>query len=147
MRNVTIYTVTEVVTDSLGKIGEITDRNRVLLTALIRHLHDFAREVKLQHSEFLFACDYLARAGRLSDDKRQEFILLGDILWLEVLVDMLTHPVDGVESESTVLGRSTAKIRRFCRKAPRRCRRLSTIRKRCISKALFVMSTAMASPA
>ena len=104
MRNVTIDTVTEVVTDSLGKNGEITDRNRVLLTALIRHLHDFAREVKLQHSEFLFACDYLARAGRLSDDKRQEFILLGDILWLEVLVDMLTHPVDGVESESTVLG-------------------------------------------
>lgn len=55
MRNVTIDTVTEVVTDSLGKNGEITDRNRVLLTALIRHLHDFAREAKLQHSEFLFA--------------------------------------------------------------------------------------------
>ncbi|WP_339383188.1 dioxygenase, partial [Raoultella ornithinolytica] len=55
-------------------------------------------------AEFLAACDYLARAGQTSNDKRQEFILLGDILGVEVLVDMITHPVDGPESESTVLG-------------------------------------------
>lgn len=104
MRNVTIENVTDVVTGSLGDNGDITPRNREIMTALIRHLHDFCREVKLQHDEFLYACDFLARAGQISDDKRQEFILLGDILGVEVLVDMLTHPVEGTESESTVLG-------------------------------------------
>lgn len=104
MRNVTIDNVTDIVIKSLGDSGEITPRNREILTSLIRHLHDFCRDVKIQHDEFLFACDYLARAGKICDDKRQEFILLGDILGVEVLVDMLTHPAEGTESESTVLG-------------------------------------------
>ncbi len=104
MRNVTIENVTDVVINSLGENGTITDRNREILTSLVRHMHDFCRDVKLQHDEFLYACDYLARAGQTCDDKRQEFILLGDILGIEVLVDMLTHPVEGTESESTVLG-------------------------------------------
>ncbi len=104
MRNVTIENVTETVIGSLGENGPITARNRVVLSALIKHLHDFCRDVTLTHEEFLFACDYLGRAGAICDDKRQEFILLGDILGVEVLVDMLTHPVTGDASESTVLG-------------------------------------------
>lgn len=104
MSAVTIDNVTDVVTAALGKHGEITPRNREILTALIRHLHDFARDVKLQHDEFLFACDFLARAGQLCDDKRQEFILLSDIIGLEVLVDMLSHDGEEGASESTVLG-------------------------------------------
>lgn len=104
MRNVTIDTVTDAVINSLGKNGDITDRNREILSAMIRHMHDFCREVKLQHSEFLFACDFLARAGQTCDDKRQEFILLADILGIEVLVDMVDNPIEGTESESTVLG-------------------------------------------
>lgn len=96
--------ITNVVIDSLGKHGEITDRQRELATGLVKHLHAFVKDVKLQHDEFLFVCDYLARAGKLCDDNRQEFILLGDILGVEVLVDMMTNPIDGNESESTVLG-------------------------------------------
>jgi protocatechuate 3,4-dioxygenase beta subunit len=60
--------------------------------------------VNLTHGEFIEACMFLARAGAVCDDKRQEFILLGDILGVEVLCDMLTNPVTGTESESTVLG-------------------------------------------
>ena len=104
MRNVKIDTVTNVVIGSLGKKGEITPRQREIMTSLVTHLHGFCRDVKLTHEEFLGACDYLARAGQLSSEKRQEFILLGDILGVEVLVDMLSHPVEGEESESTVLG-------------------------------------------
>lgn len=104
MTKVTLDNVTDVVVDSLGKNGDITDRNREILTALIRHLHGFCKEVNLQHSEFIEACMYLARAGAICDDKRQEFILLGDILGVEVLVDMLSNPIEGTESESTVLG-------------------------------------------
>ncbi len=104
MRNVTIDNVTSTVVDSLGKHGEITPRRREILTALVEHLHGFCKDVNLQHDEFLFACDFLARAGHTCSDKRQEFILLGDILGVEVLVDMLSHPVEGNESESAILG-------------------------------------------
>lgn len=104
MSSITIDNVTDVVLSAIGRNGEVTPRNREVLTALIRHIHDFCREVNLQHGEFLYACDYLARAGQLCDDKRQEFILLGDIIGMEVLVDMLTHRSDGMASESTVLG-------------------------------------------
>ena len=104
MRNVTPENITDVVVGSLGQHGDITDRQRELMTALIKHLHGFVKDTKLQHSEFLWACDYLARAGQLCSDQRQEFILLGDILGVEVLVDMMTNPVDGNETVSTVLG-------------------------------------------
>lgn len=104
MRNVTIDNVTDVVIGSLGKFGDITDRQREIMTSLIKHLHGFIKDVNLNHEEFMIACDYLARAGQLTNDKRQEFILLGDILGVEVLVDMITNPAQGNESESTVLG-------------------------------------------
>lgn len=104
MAKVTLENITDVVIGSLGQNGEITERQREIMTALIRHLHGFAKDVKLQHHEFMAACDYLARAGQTCSDKRQEFILLGDILGFEVLVDMLSNEVTGTESESTVLG-------------------------------------------
>ncbi len=104
MGTVTLDNITDVVVASLGKHGEITDRQREIMTSLVKHLHGFCKDVKLQHGEFLAGCDYLKRAGQTCDENRQEFILLGDILGVEVLVDMLTNVVDGNESESTVLG-------------------------------------------
>ena len=104
MSKVTIENITETVIASLGQNGEITDRKKEIMTALLRHLHGFCKDVNLQHHEFIDACMFLARAGAICDDKRQEFILLGDILGVEVLVDMLSNPVAGTESESTVLG-------------------------------------------
>ena len=101
---VTLDNITDVVIDSLGKNGDITDRQREIMTSLITHMHGFCKDVGLQHGEFLEACAYLVRAGKLSNDNRQEFILLADILGIEVLVDMLTNPVEGSVSESTVLG-------------------------------------------
>lgn len=104
MSKVTIDNVTDVVIASLGQNGEITERQREIMTAAIRHLHGFCKDVNLTHSEFIEACMFLGRAGAVCSDKRQEFILLGDILGVEVLCDMLTNPVTGSESESTVLG-------------------------------------------
>ncbi|MGO4917233.1 dioxygenase family protein [Pseudogemmobacter sp. W21_MBD1_M6] len=104
MSNVTIENVTDVVIASLGENGDISGRQREIMTALLRHLHGFCKDVNLQHSEFIDACMFLARAGAICDDKRQEFILLGDILGVEVLCDMLSNPVEGSESEGTVLG-------------------------------------------
>ncbi|MGF1552296.1 MAG: dioxygenase [Paracoccaceae bacterium] len=104
MRNVTVDNITDVVIGSLGQHGEITDRQREIMTSLLKHMHGFCKDVKLQHHELMEACQFLARAGATCNDNRQEFILLSDILGVEVLVDMLTNTVDGKESESTVLG-------------------------------------------
>ncbi|MFV0385305.1 dioxygenase [Paracoccus sp. (in: a-proteobacteria)] len=104
MRNVTVDNVTDTVIRSLGQHQQIPARQREIMESLIRHLHGFCKEVNLNHSEFLVACDFLGRAGAICSDKRQEFILLADILGVEVLVDMLSNPVAGNETISTVLG-------------------------------------------
>jgi catechol 1,2-dioxygenase len=102
MRNVTKENITEVVTKALSK--DIPPRNREIMTSLIRHMHDFCKEVNLTFAEWLSACEFLRRAGDISNEKRNEFILICDILGVEVLVDMLDHRVTEGESESTVLG-------------------------------------------
>jgi catechol 1,2-dioxygenase len=104
MKNITLDNVTETVVASLGKHKPIDARQRTIMTSLIKHAHAFCKEVNLSHAEFIEGCMYLMRAGSMCDDKRQEFILLGDIIGVEVLVDMLTNPVRGEESVSTVLG-------------------------------------------
>ena len=102
MRNVSIDNITDAVTRAMSP--DIPTRNREIMTALITHLHSFAKEVNLTLAEWLAACEFMRRAGNISSDARNEFILLTDILGLEVLVDMLDHKVTDGESESTVLG-------------------------------------------
>jgi catechol 1,2-dioxygenase len=102
MRNITLDNVTDAVIGAMSP--DIPARNREIMTALLRHFHAFCKEVNLTHGEWLAACEFMRRAGDISDDKRNEFILLCDILGVEVLVDMLDHQVTDGESESTVLG-------------------------------------------
>ncbi|MDF3074232.1 MAG: hedE [Alphaproteobacteria bacterium] len=84
--------------------GANDPRLREIMTALVRHLHDFAREVKLSEAEWLAAIDFLTRTGQMCDGKRQEFILLSDTLGLSMLVDALNNKREGRETPSTVLG-------------------------------------------
>ncbi len=100
--NVTLDNITDVVIAAMSP--DIPKRNREIMESLIRHLHAFAKEVKLTHKEWLAACEFMRRAGDISDEKRNEFILISDIVGLEVLADMLDHKVTKGESESTVLG-------------------------------------------
>ena len=57
-------------------------RTAELLGALVRHLHAFAREVRLTEDEWMAAIGWLTRTGQISDDKREEFILASDVLGL-----------------------------------------------------------------
>jgi hydroxyquinol 1,2-dioxygenase len=79
-------------------------RLRDLLQALVRHLHAFAREVRLTEAEWEAAIGFLTRVGHITDDKRQEFILLSDVLGLSMLTVGINHPADGEVTESTVFG-------------------------------------------
>src|SRR3954454_24605935 len=75
-----------------------------LMTALIRHLHDFAREVRLTEDEWMAAIRWLTATGQISDDKREEFILTSDVLGLSMLVVHMNHRFDPRATPATVLG-------------------------------------------
>lgn len=66
-------------------------RGKFVLDSLMKHLHAFAREVQLTNEEWLAACDLLIRSGKMSDDRRNEMILISDVLGLESLIDSMTY--------------------------------------------------------
>ncbi|MBX6747524.1 MAG: hydroxyquinol 1,2-dioxygenase, partial [Acetobacteraceae bacterium] len=75
-----------------------------IMTALIRHVHDFVREVKLTPEEWGQGVAFLAELGKWCDDKRQEVILLSDVLGVTMLVDAIAHATKENVTETTVLG-------------------------------------------
>ena len=79
-------------------------RTAQLLSALVRHLHAFAREVRLTEAEWMAAIQWLTRTGQVSDDKREEFILASDVLGLSMLVVQMNHRLDPAATPATVLG-------------------------------------------
>ena len=79
-------------------------RTAELMTALVRHLHAFTREVRLTEDEWTAAMDFLYAAGRISDEKRQEFILASDVLGLSSLVVQLNNRFSAAATPATVLG-------------------------------------------
>jgi hydroxyquinol 1,2-dioxygenase len=74
------------------------------MSALVRHLHAFAREVRLTEAEWMAAMQWLTRTGQISDDKREEFILASDVLGLSMLVVQMNHRLDPAATPATVLG-------------------------------------------
>jgi hydroxyquinol 1,2-dioxygenase len=81
-----------------------SDRYREVMTSLVRHLHAFAREVRLTQAEWDTAIDFLTRVGHITDDRRQEFILLSDVLGLSMLTVTINEPKARGATESTVFG-------------------------------------------
>ncbi len=75
-----------------------------IMQALVRHLHDFAREVRLTEPEWMAAIQWLARTGQISDEKREEFILASDVLGLSMLVVQMNHRLEPGATPATVLG-------------------------------------------
>ncbi len=75
-----------------------------LMTALVRHLHDFAREVRLTEAEWMAAIQWLNRTGQISNEKREEFILTSDVVGLSMLVVQMNHRLDPRATPATVLG-------------------------------------------
>jgi hydroxyquinol 1,2-dioxygenase len=79
-------------------------RLRELMDSLVRHLHSFIREVRLTEDEWVTAIDFLTRAGHLTDDKRQEFILLSDVLGASMQTIAVNNAAYGDATEATVFG-------------------------------------------
>ena len=92
----------EVVAESFA--GTPDPRLRQVLTSLVRHLHDFVKDVELTEAEWETAIGFLTETGQTCTPTRQEFILLSDVLGLSMLVETINHRTGGTATESTVLG-------------------------------------------
>ena len=103
MRDLTVMSVTDAVLEQMG--GTPDPRLREVMASLVRHLHDFARDVNLTPEEWLKAIGFLTKVGQTCTPARQEFILLSDVLGLSALVNLL-HDKTAVEqgTESSLLG-------------------------------------------
>ncbi|MGH3444995.1 MAG: dioxygenase, partial [Nocardioidaceae bacterium] len=84
-------------------------RLRDLLAALVRHLHVFLREVRLTEAEWQRAIGFLTDVGHLTDERRQEFVLLSDVLGASMQTIAINDPAapsgEATDvTEATVLG-------------------------------------------
>ena len=94
------------ITDEVLRRFESCENPRLknLLDGLVRHLHDFVREKAVTEAEWVYAIDFLTRTGKISDQSRQEFILLSDTLGVSTLVDAINNRAAPGATQSTVLG-------------------------------------------
>ena len=95
-------TAADAVVESFADTQDL--RLRELLASLVRHLHAFVRDTEPTVAEWERAIEFLTATGHNSDDKRQEFILLSDVLGISMLVETINNRKTAGATESTVLG-------------------------------------------
>ncbi|MFN0299124.1 MAG: intradiol ring-cleavage dioxygenase [Burkholderiales bacterium] len=101
-RNLNENNVTQAVIERFANTPD--PRLKVIVNALVRHLHDFAREVKLTEDEWYEGIKFLTATGHKCTDTRQEFILLSDTIGLSQLVCAQSNKRDKEATEQTVFG-------------------------------------------
>ena len=79
-------------------------RLRQVMTAAVKHLHAFVREVEPTPQEWYAAIQFLTRVGQKCDDKRQEFILCSDVLGVSMLIDAINNRLATGATPTTVEG-------------------------------------------
>jgi hydroxyquinol 1,2-dioxygenase len=85
--------------------GAKNSRFREIMGAAIRHLHEFAREVKLTEPEFQQACAVIASLGQASNASHNEVVLAAGSTGLSALVCLLNNGNQGnTETTANLLG-------------------------------------------
>ena len=96
------YNATEAVLESFSNIND--DRLKTIMNSIITHLHQVVKEVEPSEEEWMQAITFLTSTGQKCNDRRQEFILLSDVLGVSMLLDSINNRKSKNETESTVLG-------------------------------------------
>ena len=109
MQDLDELSVTEAVLEQMG--GTEDPRLREIMASLVRHLHEFAREVRLTPAEWLRGIKAMTDIGKACTPFRQEFVLLSDVLGLSSLVNVM-H-----DETRTELGTETSLLGPFYREA------------------------------
>ncbi|EQB29903.1 MULTISPECIES: dioxygenase family protein [Sphingobium] len=97
----------ELTEDALARMKDAPNKRLAeILSVVIPHLHDATREAKITTREWEQAIEFLTRTGHMCTGKRQEFILLSDVLGVSMLVDAINHDDggEGAGTPSTVFG-------------------------------------------
>ena len=103
MHELTPETITEAVLEQMATTSD--PRLKEIMTAAVKHLHAFARDVNLTPAEWLKGIEFMTAVGKMCTPERQEFILLSDTLGLSALVNGL-HDRTAVEdaTQTSLLG-------------------------------------------
>jgi hydroxyquinol 1,2-dioxygenase len=102
MPYVTESNITDIVLDRWRAVPD--PRLRRIMQSMIEHLHAFVRDIEPSEQEWMAAIEWLTRTGKLSTDKRQEFILASDVVGVSMLVDCINHRLPGAATPTTVTG-------------------------------------------
>jgi catechol 1,2-dioxygenase len=80
-------------------------RFKEIITALVKHLHAFARDVKLTEAEWERGIGYLVALGQRTNDTHNEAILASDSIGLSTLVCLMNNGQEGnTETAAALLG-------------------------------------------
>jgi hydroxyquinol 1,2-dioxygenase len=79
-------------------------RLKQIMQSLTRHMHAFVREVRLTEEEWNAGIAFLTAAGHITDERRQEFILLSDVLGLSMQTVAVNNQAYANATEATVFG-------------------------------------------
>lgn len=98
--------VEQMLVDSVVKSFDACEDTRLqeLMVSLVKHLHSFIREVRLTEEEWGAAIEFLTAAGHITDDVRQEFILLSDTLGASMQTINVNNQAYKGATEATVFG-------------------------------------------
>lgn len=84
--------------------GTPDPRLKQLMQSLVKHLHAFIRDVRLTEAEWNTAIEFLTAVGQITDDKRQEFVLLSDVLGASMQTIAVNNQAYQGATEATVFG-------------------------------------------
>jgi catechol 1,2-dioxygenase len=80
-------------------------RFKEIMSAAVRHLHEFAREVMLTEEEFHQACAYVAALGQRTSATHNEVVLMAGSLGFSTLICLLNNGNEGrTETTANLLG-------------------------------------------
>jgi catechol 1,2-dioxygenase len=80
-------------------------RLREVMSAFVRHLHEFAREVKLTEEEFQAAIGYVVGLGKHTTETHNEAVLMSGSLGFSTLICLLNNGNRGqTETDANLLG-------------------------------------------
>ena len=79
-------------------------RFKEIVQALVRHLHDFAREVRLTEAEFDASLGIVARLGQLTTPSHNEVRLMAGSLGLSTLVCLMNNGTEEAPTSANLLG-------------------------------------------
>ncbi len=84
--------------------AQVDPRLHEVMSAAIRHLHAFVKEVEPTNAEWMATIGFLTRTGQICNEWRQEWILLSDVLGVSMLVETINNRKPSGATETTVLG-------------------------------------------